>query len=280
MLLRHPAALDLEGILERREILIVAGAKAAVGEDNTVLVSQLLLQLLHRAIQAQQGRPDDERGRVSLLIDEAHNVLTSSVAKMLAEGRSAGLDAVFAWQYSAQIRDEVIRSGVRSLLQSISIFRMREMEDARSLAGLAMEVYSDRISIEQDEQERLRFSPDDILRLPVHQAINLWIASGVPRAGFVAHTLPMEELHDKKLAQHHLREQRARGGHHPTHLADPLEEHNATHATPRDARRSPQGRQTSEATHDELSRRRDPRRNGSAAAGQMAFADVQDELDD
>ena len=85
---------------------------------------------------------------------------------MLAEGRSAGLEAVFAWQYSAQIRDEVIRSGVRSLLQSISIFRMREMEDARSLAGLAMEVYSDRISVDQEEQERLRFSPDDVVKLP------------------------------------------------------------------------------------------------------------------
>ena len=138
---------------------------------------------------------------MSLLIDEAHNVLTPSVAKMLAEGRSAGLEAVFAWQYSAQIRDEVIRSGVRSLLQSISIFRMREIEDARSLAGLAMEVYSDRISIDQDEQERLRFSPDDILRLPVHQAINLWIADGTPRAGFVAHTLPMEALHDASVAR-------------------------------------------------------------------------------
>jgi hypothetical protein len=93
-LLRHLVALDLEGILERGEILL-------------------------------------------LLIDGAHNVLTPSVAKMLAEGRSAGLEAMFAWQYSAQIRDEVIRSGMRSLLQSLSIFRMRELEDARSLAGLA-----------------------------------------------------------------------------------------------------------------------------------------------
>ena len=185
-LLRHPVTLDLEGILERGEVLIVAGAKATVGEDNTVLVTQLLLQLLHRALQAQHDQPETERRRVSLLIDEAHNVLTPSVAKMLAEGRSAGLDAVFAWQYSAQIRDEVIRSGVRSLLQSISIFRMREMEDARSLAGLAMEVYSDRISIDQDEQERLRFSPDDIVKLPIHRAINLWVADGVPRAGFLA----------------------------------------------------------------------------------------------
>src|SRR5439155_9471273 len=149
-------------------------------EDNTIDVTHLLLQLLHLSIQSQQALPDPERRRVSLLIDEAHNVLTPSVAKMLAEGRSAGLEAVFAWQYSAQIRDEVIRSGVRSLLQSISIFRMREMEDARSLAGLAMEIYSDRISVDQEEQERLRFSPADVVKLPMHRAINLWVAQGVP----------------------------------------------------------------------------------------------------
>jgi hypothetical protein len=223
-LLRHPVALDIEGILDRGEVLIVAGAKATVGEDNTVLVSQLLLQLLHRAIQARHDVPEAERRRVSLLIDEAHNVLTPSVAKMLAEGRSAGLEAVFAWQYSAQIRDEVIRSGVRSLLQSISIFRMREMEDARSLAGLAMEVYSDRIGVDQEEQERLRFSPDDIVKLPIHRAINLWVANGVPRAGFVAETLPMEELHDEAVADHHARTQRERGAHQPGHLPDPLAE--------------------------------------------------------
>jgi hypothetical protein len=221
-LLRHPHGLDLAGILERGEVLIVSGAKAAVGEDNTILVTQLLLQLLHREIQAQHDRAAGEPRRVSLLIDEAHNVLTPSVARMLAEGRSAGLEAVFAWQYSAQIRDEVIRSGVRSLLQSISIFRMREMEDARSLAGLAMEVYSDRISVDQEEQERLRFSPDDVVKLPIHRAINLWVADGVPRAGFLAHTLAMEELYDEALADQHLAAQRERGGHHPQFLSDPI----------------------------------------------------------
>ena len=221
-LLRHPVTVDLEGVLDRGEILIVAGAKSAVGEDNTILVTQVLLQLLHRALQAQQDLPGPRRPRVSLLIDEAHNVLTRSVAKMLAEGRAAGLEAVFAWQYSAQIRDEVIRSGVRSLLQSISIFRMREMEDARSLAGLAMEVYSDRISVEQDEQERLRFSADDILKLPIHRAINLWIAGGVPRGGFIAATLPMEELNNTDVACHHREAQRQRGGHQPGPLGDPL----------------------------------------------------------
>lgn len=244
--LRHPINLDLEGIIERGEVLIVAGAKSSVGEDNTILVNHLLLQLLHRAIQAQQHVPAADRRTVSLLIDEAHNVLTPSVSRMLAEGRSAGLEAVFAWQYSAQIRDEVIRSGVRSLLQSISIFRMREIEDARSLAGLAMEVYSDRISIDHEDQERLRFSPDDILRLPVHRAINLWIAGGEPRSGFLAATLPMESMYSDSRASTHREQQRERGGYFPhslpallAHEVDPVQpEEKPKSKSPRRAARS------------------------------------------
>jgi Phage integrase, N-terminal SAM-like domain len=152
VVLRHPYSLDIEGAIARGEVIVLNGAKAVAGEDNTKLLFQLLLRLVHRAIQAQQSLPKQRRRRVSLYVDEAHNVLTPSVATLLAEGRSAGLEACFAWQYSAQVRDELVRSGVRSLLQSISIFRMRELEDARSLAGLAMDVYSDHISIDQAEQ--------------------------------------------------------------------------------------------------------------------------------
>jgi hypothetical protein len=232
-----------------------------------VLVTQLLLQVLHRALQARQNLPESEQRQVSLLIDEAHNVLTPSVAKMLAEGRSAGLEAVFAWQYSAQIRDEVIRSGVRSLLQSLSIFRMREMEDARSLAGLAMEVYSDRISVDQEEQERLRFSPDDIVKLPTHRAINVWVAGGVPRSGFLGETLPMEGLRRDELADHHLDAQRERGGHHPEHLPDPL----------RDLlTRKPQARSRSDASSKQSSggRRRGSGKDGKRGGKQLTFIDV------
>ena len=225
IVLRHPLTVDLEGIIDRGEILIVGGAKAAVGEDNAILVMQLLLQLTHRTLQHRQDRRPDgvPAPPVSLLVDEAHNVLTASTARMLAEGRSAGLEAVFAWQYSAQIVDEIVRSGVRSLLQSISIFRMREMEDARSLAGLAMEVYSDRISVDQDEQERLRFSPDDIVKLPIHRAINLWVADGIPRSGFLAQTLPMEQLVSDQAATLHRQRQRERGGQRYEHLPAPVD---------------------------------------------------------
>jgi hypothetical protein len=87
-----------------------------------------------------------------------------------------------------------------------------------------MDVYSDRISVDQEEQERLRFSADDIIHLPVHTAINIWVARGTPRAAFVASTLPMQDLYDPVLADHHLAAQRARGGHHLAHLPAPLED--------------------------------------------------------
>src|SRR3712207_7798793 len=69
-----------------------------LGEDNTILVTQVLLQLLHRTLQAQQDQLQPRRARVSLLIDEAHNVLTRSVAKMLrSEERRVGKECRSRW---------------------------------------------------------------------------------------------------------------------------------------------------------------------------------------
>jgi hypothetical protein len=221
VLLRHPVQLDIAGIVERGEVLIVNGAKNAVGEDNARLVMHLLLALVHQALQAQQRLPAPERRRVALYVDEAHNVLSPSRATMLAEGRSAGLEPTFAWQFNAQIAHDVVRSGVRSLLQSLSIFRMRELEDARAMAGLAMQVYADRIGADGEEQGRLRFSVDDILAQPAHHAINLWLADGRPQPAFTAHTSPWEPLYRAELATAHRAAQRERGGFCPPHLPDP-----------------------------------------------------------
>jgi hypothetical protein len=280
--LRHPAALDIEGIIARGEVLIVAGAKATVGEDNAILVCQLLLHLVHRAIQAQQQLPPQRRRIVSLLIDEAHNVLVPFVAKMLSEGRSGGLEAAFAWQYLDQILDDIVRAGTRSLLQSLSIFCMREIEDARALAALAMHVFADRISVQPDEQERFRFSPEDILRLPEYEAWNLWVAGGAPRSAFKAHTKPMEELYNPRLAEHHIQAQHQRGGHHPGALPNPLPaeyDDDATSDQPTDAQPKPTTRR---------GRSGNKRRRGSSstapghnAAGQLPLgSDIGDAPDD
>ena len=221
LLLRHPHRLDLAGVIEPRR-----GADRQCRQSRRRRGQR---QARHATAARASPSPDPSAAAPARAPAPARVAATrrspqrahDSVATMLAEGRSAGLEAVFAWQYSAQIADDIVRSGVRSLLQSISIFRMREIEDARSLAGLAMDVYSDRISVDQDDQQRLRFSADDITRLQ----------STTPSTSG-SHTAPplrirrpnaaLENLHDPELAERHLDAQRARGAHCPAHLSDPL----------------------------------------------------------
>jgi hypothetical protein len=71
VVLRHPCSLDIEGAIARAEVIVINGAKAVAGEDKTRLLFQLLLRLVHRAIQAQQALPEERRRRVSLYVDEA-----------------------------------------------------------------------------------------------------------------------------------------------------------------------------------------------------------------
>ena len=272
LLLRHPNQLDLARVLDRGEVLIVNAAKGQIGEDNARLIMQLLLAQLHRALQPQQHQASGAAAALTLLFDEAHNVLTPSVATMLAEGRSAGLEAVFAWQYSAQIDDQVVRSGVRSLLQSISIFRMRELDDARSLAGLAMDVYSDRITTEQEDQARLRFSADDITRLETHHAINLWIAQGTPHPASSPKHSPGNTSTTTQLAEHHRQAQHDRGGHRPGHLPDP---HHRPHHQPT----APQTTVATPADKRLINAQAPAKRHKAAGSGQQLVWDDLEELD-
>lgn len=224
--LRHPCALDIDGVIDRREVLIVNGAKGVVGEDNTRLMGQLILQLVHRALQRRQHTLlEGARLPVSLCIDEAHNFLTPTLATALAEGRAPGLEATLAWQYNGQIVDPAIRAGLMSLLHSACVFRMREVEEARAMAALAMETYSDRIDVEREVQERLRFSVDDVLRLPQHRCLCLWSAGGVPQPAFVGSALPTAALVDQRSDNTalHLERQRDRGAHPLRWLPEPAD---------------------------------------------------------
>lgn len=219
--LRHPFALDISRVIRERQVLIVSGALGEVGEQNAVVVMQLVLQLLHQAMKQQQRLPEKERVRVCLKVDEAHLVLTPSFATMLALHRAAGLEVTAAWQYSEQVADPAIRSGLKSLLRSRSMFALGEVADAREQAEVAMEVYSDLIRSERDDRERMRFGPDDVVRLPTFCAINSWVAGGARQSAFVARTRPPDDA-DPSRREHHLNRQREAGGFYPGPLNDPI----------------------------------------------------------
>jgi hypothetical protein len=227
--LRHPFSLDLGHVIRNREILVVNGALGEVGEENAVVVLQMLLQLVHQAMKQQQRQPEEERVRVCLKVDEAHLVLTPSFATMLALHRAAGpLEVTAAWQYSAQVADRSVRSGLKSLLRSRSVFAMSEMSDAREQAEVAMEVYSDSIRPEREDRERMRFGPDDIVRLPPFTALNSWVAGGTRQSAFVAQTIPMRAATTNGLREHHLDRQRRSGAFCPEHLPAPIASHSSS----------------------------------------------------
>ena len=71
LLMTHSIQLDLERIIQRREILIVNGSKGAVGESNANLFCSMLILLIQRALHQMQrveargaraGRPGHRRG--------------------------------------------------------------------------------------------------------------------------------------------------------------------------------------------------------------------------
>jgi hypothetical protein len=217
LLMTHSIQLDLESIIQRREILIVNGSKGAVGESNANLFCSMLILLIQRALHQMQRVEPQERVQAALVIDEAHNVFIPAFSTLLAEGRSGGIEVAAAFQYTGQIADEKVRAGVRSLLQNVSIFRQRDLHDARAAAALAMEVFQDNIRGDTEDQRRIRIDPMDIVQQPNYRAVNLWLAQGIPQPAATASTAPMEQLvaapAARQAREHHEREQLRRGDH-------------------------------------------------------------------
>jgi hypothetical protein len=213
----HPRPIDLLQIIRDREVLVVNGSKESVGEDNAALFCRLLVMLVQKALHRIQGLERDDRSPVALVIDEAHNIFSPTFATMLSESRSALAEVVAAFQYTGQIRDEVVKKGIKSLLQNVSITRMRDLEDARDYASLAMELFADAIRVEREDQQRLTIDPMDIVNAQDHQVFNLWFANGAPQRGFHGDTLPIEpaveRMGGRAAREQHERAQAARGYH-------------------------------------------------------------------
>lgn len=218
--LRHPMQLSLDDVIARREVLIVDGKMGTFGSDNCRVMMQFLLNSLYGALQRQQQRPERERVRVALKVDEAHLILNESFADALATLRSAGLEVVAAWQYGDQITDEKIRSGMMSLLRQRCMFSMGESKDAREMSEIGMAVYSDLIKDDQASRSRVRVTPDVIYNMPNHHCVCSWISDGARAPAFVAQTIPLETVDE--VVGIHLAAQRERGCYVPDVMPDPL----------------------------------------------------------
>ena len=219
---RHPRPLSLDDLVERREVLIVNGRMGDFGVASCRMLMQIVLNSLYNALRRQRERPESERVKVRLHVDEMHLILNPSFADALATLRQAGLEVVGAWQYAEQVQDPKIRGGLTSLLGNRLIFRMSEPEEAREASRLVAATYSDQVRADPDSRARVRFAPDTLFRLPDHHAVCSLIAQGQRRPAFIGETFAMDS--DPSLRAHHREAQRERGGFVPEALPHPFAE--------------------------------------------------------
>jgi hypothetical protein len=222
--LHHPAQLSIAEVIRRRQVLVVDGAMGSVGPDTSAKLLQIFLRLIFAALQAQQELPESERVRLALKIDEAHYVVNRTLARMMAVGRSAGLELTAAWQHSEQFTDPEVRAAIEQLLRHRITFAAGP-EDARAAAVQAMSSYADVIRDDPASRELQRVLPDVIANLPQFHGICSLVCEERRVEPFVARTRPTAL--DSERIEHHLRAQRARRlgperPHHPPALPNPL----------------------------------------------------------
>ncbi len=186
-----PTSLHLERILRDRGLLIVNLASDEVGEDNAALVGILLLAGLWNAL---RGAAAAEGGEVPTMIvlDETHRFLGETFFRLIAEGRSSGAATAMGLQFVGQLQDERAQATVRELVQHRFVFRSQNVEEAAAEAQLMARIYANMISPDQELQDTLAFTPDDIFNLPNYRAITRVLVGGKPQTAFLGQTIPVD----------------------------------------------------------------------------------------
>jgi hypothetical protein len=201
--------LDLDGLIERAEVLVVRGALGEIGAGNVGVLMQLLLGMLDAALaRVQDRRAPDKRPAVALKIDEAPLAINETFAQTLALKRSAGLEVVACWQTDAQWPLE-LREQLDALFAHRVLFATASTADARAASGLMLAEFADQLRPSEEQAMRLA-TPDVRLHLPRHTAIVSWTTANGRERPFIATTLPMAR--DAAQIARHAERQWARGG--------------------------------------------------------------------
>lgn len=217
-ILRHPHTVRIDEIIKNRDILVVAGSAGLFGEGAAVVLLQILVQMVHRALIRQQNLPESQRPRVSLAVDEAHLLFSPGFGRMLNMDRSAGLECMSAWQTLGQIEDRNVRTTILDAHRQKCLFSLAGPDAQEVTAGLQV-AYASVVRDDPEARARMRISPDALINLPNYHAACSWISDGSRMPSFVAQTLPMADDPDRIAG--HLERQRARGAHYPGTLPPP-----------------------------------------------------------
>jgi hypothetical protein len=174
----------------------------------------------------------DTRPRVSLVIDEAHTLITPDLMRMIAEHREAGFSVACATQYMAQIgahltgaEHDYVAAGVENLLQTKMFGRMSSAADAEAAASLLRAVWESHTRSDPVSQARIPADASNLMSIEDWHFFVHAIASGNPdQRGvgthaatqwggstalpvFTSRAIRMDEIHDipKTYRKSHLR---------------------------------------------------------------------------
>jgi hypothetical protein len=119
-------------VLQNGRILIVNLAKGRLGDDASRLLGALLTSTLSAAATERASLPAHERRDFVLVMDEAQNFLSDTLASILSESRKFGLGLVLSHQYLAQLPPP-IQAGALGNAGTVFAFRVSG-EDGERLA--------------------------------------------------------------------------------------------------------------------------------------------------
>lgn len=166
------STLNLRGILDRGQVLLVNLSKGRMGEDASALLGSLVVTGLQLAAMSRADQLETERRDFYLYVDEFQNFATQSFAAILSEARKYRLCLTLANQYLDQM-DETTRAAVFGNVGSLVCFQVGAA-DAEFLA----------------EQLGGDLSPADLLSLPKYATYVRLLVEGLPSRPFSVRTLP------------------------------------------------------------------------------------------
>src|SRR5690606_985046 len=178
------SSFNLRYIMDNKKILIVNLSKGRTGDLNSRLLGMIFVMKFQAAAMSRSDIPEEHRQDFCLYVDEFQNFSTDSFATIMSEARKYRLNLVVANQFTTQLSDE-IREAVFGNMGTIVSFRVGQND---------VEVLS--------KYFQPLFEPDDLLRVPNHNAIVRTLVSGVPTQSFSMSTVPpLGKLNPKLMAE-------------------------------------------------------------------------------
>ena len=182
----HPSRLSLRSVIEAHDILIVNPRTDILGQDSPTILVNFLVHMIDAQLDRQISMDEPTRPRVSLLIDEAHTVITKTLMQMVSRHREAGFCVAAATQYLAQIGASIKSTGIHdyvldavaNLLQTKIYFRMADPVDAEAACLVGRPVHDSMVRGDPVSQARMAINPASLMALEDYTATARVMSTG------------------------------------------------------------------------------------------------------